>query len=101
MNRLWTIVAILACMFPFVALGYKIFENSATSGVIYTIMALIFFGSLLIASRASITLSPSEAVASPERAPRPPAPPITWSWDGVDRQPEGEYTQDDGGTIEG
>lgn len=94
-NRLWTVIAVLAGAFPFVALGFKLFETSTFTGLVYSLIVLILVGSAAIAVRANITLPTSEAVASPTRAPRPPAPPIEWSWDGVNRQPEGEAVQDD------
>jgi hypothetical protein len=44
----------------------------------------VFFLTLLIASR--ITVEPELETAA--AAPREPAAPIEWSWDGINRQPD-------------
>jgi hypothetical protein len=96
-SRVGTVIALLVGAFPFVALGYKLFEGqtTVTSGVVYAVIVLVLVVSLFIASRLNIVLSPSATTASGTRTPRRPAPPITWSWDGVDRQPEGDDQETD------
>jgi hypothetical protein len=87
-SRPGTIIALLMGAFPFLALGYKIFEDSTFGGVIYAVILLILVLGITIAVRAQIVLPEPAAAGSDVRAARQPAPPITWSWDGVDRQPE-------------
>ncbi len=86
MNRLLTILAILAAAFPFLALGYKLFqvESALTAGVFVLVVAT-FVAVLLLGPRVGLPAEATEDGASP--APRAPARPVTWSWDGVDRQP--------------
>jgi len=88
-SRPGTIVALLMGAFPFLALGYKLFEDSAFGGVIYAVIILILLLGIAFAVRAQIVLPEPAAAGSDTRAARQPAAPITWSWDGVDRQPEG------------
>ena len=59
--------------------------------IVVAALFVVFFATLFIATR--ITLDPETA-----RAPRPPAPPIAWSWDGVNRQPDAD--EDGGSTTE-
>jgi hypothetical protein len=87
-SRLGTIVAVLMGTFPFFALGYKIFEVSTTAIVVYAAILVILVAGLAIAPR--LNLIETAADASDERAPRPQAAPIEWSWDGVNRGPEDE-----------
>jgi hypothetical protein len=89
-SKLGTIVALLLGAFPFFALGYKVFEDSLKAGVVYGAIVLLLAISLFIASRIDISLAATPDTAPAGPAPREPAPPITWSWDGVDRQPEGQ-----------
>jgi hypothetical protein len=70
-------------IFPFAAVLAKLAETeSAVTVIVVAVIAVIFFAVLLIATR--ITLEPEPEVTT---APRQPAPPITWSWDGVNREP--------------
>jgi hypothetical protein len=82
-NKLGTVVAVVLAIFPFAAVLAKLAatETSVTIIVVAAIFAILF-AVLLIATR--ITLEPDPEVA---KAPRQPAPPITWSWDGVNREP--------------
>jgi hypothetical protein len=82
-SKLGTVVAVLMGAFPFAALGYKMAEDSTIAIVIYGVIVLILLGGVLIGPRLNL----AEADAAGERAPRQPAPPIEWSWDGVNRQP--------------
>lgn len=84
-----TTIALLMGAFPFLALGFKLFEASAFSGIIYALILLALVAGIAIASRIDIVL-PEPETADAARAARPPAPPIRWSWDGVDRQPGDE-----------
>ena len=87
-SRLGTIVAILMGIFPFFALGYKIFEVSTTAIVVYAAILIILAAGLAIAPRLNLVEAGVDAPG--ERAPRAPAAPIEWSWDGVNREPEEE-----------
>ena len=93
-NRLGTTIALLMGAFPFLALGYKLFETSAFAGVVYAVIIVILVGAIMIAARTNIEL-PETAEATASAAPRPPAPPISWSWDGVDRQPDADDQETD------
>ena len=86
-SKLGTVVAILIGAFPFVALGYTMAGDSATGIVVYGVIVLILLAGVLIGPRLKLVEADVEAG---ERAPRQPAPPIEWSWDGVNRQPEEE-----------
>jgi hypothetical protein len=88
-SRPGTIIALLMGAFPFLALGYKIFEDSTFGGVIYAVIVLILVLGIMIAVRTQIVLPEAAAAGSGMPVARQPAAPITWSWDGVDRQPEG------------
>jgi hypothetical protein len=83
-SKLGTAVAILMGAFPFVALGYTMAEDSATGVIVYAAIVLILLAGVLIGPRLKLADADIEAG---ERAPRQPAPPIEWSWDGVNRQP--------------
>jgi hypothetical protein len=82
-SKLGTIVAILMGAFPFIALGFTLAEVSATAVIVYGAIVLILLAGVLIGPRLNL----AEADAAAERAPRQPAPPVEWSWDGVNRQP--------------
>ena len=84
-SRLGTIVAVLMAAFPFLALGYKIFEVSATAIIVYGAILAILAVGLAIAPR--VNLVEVTADASVEPAPRAAAPPIEWSWEGINREP--------------
>lgn len=85
-SKLGTVVAVAMAIFPFAAVLAKLAETeSATTVSVVAVIFVLFFGTLLVATR--ITLEPDTETA---RAPRAPAPPIAWSWDGVNRQPAGD-----------
>jgi hypothetical protein len=84
-SKLGTVVAILMGAFPFVALGYTVAGDSMTGIVVYAAMVLILLAGVLIGPRLKLAEADMEAG---ERAAREPAPPIEWSWDGVNRQPD-------------
>jgi len=82
-NKFGTVIAIMLAIFPFAATLAKLAQTeSAVTVMVVTAIFVILFAVLLIATH--ITLEPEPEVA---KAPRPPAPPITWSWDGVNREP--------------
>ena len=85
-NKLGTVVAIAMAIFPFAAVLAKLAETeTAVTVIVVAAIFIVFFAVLLIATR--ITIEPeSETVATP----RQPAQPIAWSWDGVNRQPDGD-----------
>jgi hypothetical protein len=83
-GKLGTVVAILMGAFPFVALGYTMAEDSATGIIVYAAIVLILLAAVLIGPRLKLAEADAE---TGESAPRQPAPPIEWSWDGVNRQP--------------
>ena len=82
-NKFGTLIAIMLAIFPFAATLTKLAQTE-TSVTIIVVAALfvVLFTVVLIATR--ITLEPEPEVA---KASRQPAPPITWSWDGVNREP--------------
>ena len=84
-SKLGTVIAIIAAIFPFVAvIGSLARSESALTAIVVTVIVAVFFATLVVASR--ITIEPElETVAS---APRTPAAPIEWSWDGINRQPD-------------
>ena len=84
MNKLWGVLAVVAAIFPFAVVGAKLIESESwiTALVFWAIVAVLF-GVALLASRITIERTPEF-----EAAPRPPAPPIEWSWDGVNRSPD-------------
>jgi hypothetical protein len=83
-SKLGTVIVVIAAIFPFAAVIASIARSeSAFTAIIVTVIVAVFFVTLVIASR--ITIDPElETVAS---APRAPAAPIEWSWDGINRQP--------------
>jgi hypothetical protein len=51
-NQVLRIAVLVAAVFPFVVLGYKIFEEeSLLTGAVYTAVVLVLFGTALVASR--------------------------------------------------
>jgi hypothetical protein len=72
--------------FPFFALGWKLLEDSVVGISVYGAIVLILLVGALLGPR--LNLAASGADASTGRPPREPAPPIEWSWDGVNRQPD-------------
>jgi hypothetical protein len=95
MNRLLTFLAILAAAFPFFALGLKLFQaESTTTALVFMLIVAGFLAVLLFGPRIGLPAEVTDDGASP--ASRAPAPPITWSWDGVDRQPGEEATVTNG-----
>jgi len=82
-SKLGTVVAVAMAIFPFAAVLAKLAATETTVTVIVVAaIAVIFFTVLFIATR--ITLEPEPEVTN---APRQPAQPVTWSWDGVNREP--------------
>jgi hypothetical protein len=84
-SKLGTIVAILMGAFPFFALGWKVTENSTVAIAVYGGIVLILLVGLFLGQRLNLAEAGADGAAT--RAPREPAPPIEWSWDGVNRQP--------------
>ncbi len=85
-SKLGTVFAVALAIFPFSVVLAKLAETESTITIIVVAtIFFIFFATLFIATR--ITLDPEPGVAA---APRAPAPPIAWSWDGVNRQPGAE-----------
>ena len=83
-NKLGTVLAIALAIFPFAAVIAKLAQSeTVTTTLIVAAIAAIFFVVVLVATR--ITIEPE-----PETAARQPAPPIDWSWDGVNRRPDEE-----------
>ena len=91
-SKLGWVIAVALAIFPFAAVIAKLAgTESATTTLVVAAICAIFFVVLLVASR--VTLAPEP----PERAPREPQPPVAWSWDGVNRQPDaGEPKKDEG-----
>ena len=84
MNKLWGVLAVVAAIFPFAVVGVKLMESESwITAIVFWAMIVVLFGAALLASRITIERTPE-----PEAAPRPPAPPIEWSWDGVNRSPD-------------
>jgi len=86
-SKLGTVVAILMAAFPFLALGYKMFEDSMTGIIVYTAILAILVVGFLLGPRLNLA---ALAVETEERPTREPAPPVEWSWEGVNRQPTEE-----------
>lgn len=85
-SKLGTAIAVVMAIFPFAAVLTKLAETEgATTVIVVAAIFAIFFVTLLVATR--ITLEPETETV---RAPRAPAPPIAWSWDGVNRQPDSD-----------
>jgi hypothetical protein len=84
-SKLGTVIAIIAAIFPFAVVIASLAQTeSAFTAIVVTVIVVVFFATLFIASR--ITVEPElETAAS---APRPPAAPIEWNWDGINRQPD-------------
>jgi hypothetical protein len=82
-SKLGTVVAVVAAIFPFAAVIASLAKSeSAFTSIVVTLIVAVFFVTLVIASR--ITIEPEPETAA---APRAPAAPIEWSWDGINRQP--------------
>ena len=83
-SKLGTVIAIVAAIFPFAAVIASLAKSeSAFTSIVVTMIIAVFFLTLVIASR--ITIEPELETAA---APRAPAAPIEWSWDGINRQPD-------------
>jgi hypothetical protein len=83
-SKLGTVIAIIAAIFPFAAVIASLAQSeSAFTAIVVTVMVAVFFVTLVIASR--ITIEPEMETAA--SAPRAPAAPIEWSWDGINREP--------------
>jgi hypothetical protein len=91
-SKLGTVVAIVVAIFPFAAVIASLAQSeSAFTSIVVTAIVAVFFLTLVIALR--ITVEPELETAA---APRVPATPIEWSWDGINRQPgEGEGEGDE------
>jgi hypothetical protein len=83
-SKLGTVVAILMGAFPFAALGYMMAEDSTIGIITYGVIVLILLAGVLIGPRLNLAEADADAGSA---APRQAAPPIEWSWDGVNRQP--------------
>jgi hypothetical protein len=100
-SKLGTVIAVALAIFPFAAVVGKLAGSEpGTTTLVVTAICALFFVALLIASRTTATAAP-EPEPEPQAAARParkPAPPVAWSWDGVNRQPdaEEESKQDEG-----
>jgi hypothetical protein len=96
-SKIGWVIAVAMAIFPFAAVVGSL---SGSEGVVTTLvvaaLCAIFFLVVFIASR--ITVAPEPEVA---RIAREPAPPVAWSWDGVNRQPDAseESKQDEGITT--
>ena len=90
-SKLGTVAAVALAVFPCSVVLAKLAQTETTEASVVAAIAVIFFGTLLVATRSTVDPEPE-----PARAPREPAEPIAWSWDGVNRQPgaedEGERT---------
>lgn len=82
-SKLGTIAAVALAIFPFSVVLAKLAQTETTAAIVVAAIVVIFFGTLLVATR--ITVEPEQP-----QAPRTPAQPIAWSWDGVNRQPGAE-----------
>lgn len=88
-NTLLTVLVVLAAVFPFFALGSKIAAvESSTAVAVFAGIVLVLLAGLFFGSR--IHLADADASDAAPAAAGGSAAPIAWSWDGVDRQPEGE-----------
>jgi hypothetical protein len=89
-SKLGTVIVVVAAIFPFAAVIASLAQSeSAFTAIVVTVIVAVFFVTLVIASR--ITIEPEMETAA--SAPRAPAAPIEWSWDGINREPgaaEGE-----------
>ena len=87
-SKFGTVIAVAMAIFPFSVVLAKLAQTEETfTVVVVAAIFIIFFATLLIATR--ITIEP-ETEAEAAQAARPPAAPIAWSWDGVNRQPGAE-----------
>ncbi|MFL5800679.1 MAG: hypothetical protein ACJ8CR_02955 [Roseiflexaceae bacterium] len=90
-SKLGTAVAIVMAAFPFLALGYKMAEDSTIGITVYAVILVMLLAGLLIGPRLNLAVASAEASAEASEYPaREPAPPIEWDWDGVNRQPDEE-----------
>ena len=91
-SKLGTVIAIVAAIFPFaVVIASLAKSESAFTAIVVTVIVAIFFATLAVASR--ITVEPEPETAA---APRAPAAPIEWNWDGINRQPGAEAGEGEG-----
>lgn len=94
-NKFGTVLAVAIAIFPFAAVVAKMAATEASTTVlVVAAIFVVFFAVLLVATR--ITLEPDAEVS---RTPRAPAPPIAWSWDGVNRTP-GDDGDSNGAEVE-
>jgi hypothetical protein len=94
-SKLGWAIAVVMAIFPFITLLVKLAqtESIATTLIVAAICA-IFFAVVLIASRVTVAPEPEGSAGTL----REPQPPVAWSWDGVNRQPDAgeEQRQDEG-----
>jgi hypothetical protein len=91
-SKLGTVIAVVAAIFPFAAVIASLAKSeSAFTSIVVTLIVAVFFVTLVIASW--ITIEPEPETAA---APRAPAAPIEWSWDGINRQPDAVEGESDG-----
>jgi hypothetical protein len=92
-SKLGTVIVIVAAIFPFAVVIASLAQSeSAFTAIVVAVIVAVFFATLVIASR--ITVEPE--LETPASAPRAPAAPIEWNWDGINRQPgAGEGDQAD------
>ena len=84
-SKLGTVIAVIAAIFPFAVVITSLARSeSALTAIVVTVIVAVFFVTLLIGSR--ITIEPEVETAA--SAPRAPAAPIEWNWDGINRQPD-------------
>jgi len=92
-SKLGTVIVVVAAIFPFAAVIASLAQSeSAFTAIVVTVIVAVFFVTLVTASR--ITIEPEMETAA--SAPRAPAAPIEWSWDGINRQPSAGEDQGDG-----
>src|SRR5258706_3385350 len=83
-SKLGTAVAIVMAAFPFLALGYKMAEDSTVGITVYAVILVMLLAGLLIGPRLNLAAASAEASEHPARQ---PAPPLGWELDGGHRQP--------------
>jgi hypothetical protein len=91
-SKFGTVIVVIAAIFPFAAVVTSLAKSeSAFTAIVVTAIVAVFFLTLVIASR--ITIEPELETTA---APRAPAAPIAWSWDGINRQPDAAESEGDG-----
>jgi hypothetical protein len=82
-SKLGTAAAIVMAAFPFLALGYKMTENSTVGITVYAVILALLLVGLLIGPRLNLVEASAETGEQPAHE---STPPIEWNWDGVNRQ---------------